>query len=111
MEDKKITKEEYKKQRDKAIKQIVDLLNKYNLTIKTNDLILGTNILTLLSQSTKFESQTIQFFIEVGERAPDAGIFRDSSSSHSSDAFWFLSTITSPPRSIVNSWFPIEVTL
>jgi len=35
MEDKKITKEKYQKQRDGAIKQIVDLLNKYNLTIIT----------------------------------------------------------------------------
>jgi len=33
MEDKKITEEEFEKQREAAIKQIVDLLNKYDLTI------------------------------------------------------------------------------
>jgi hypothetical protein len=33
VEDRKITEEEFEKQREAAIKQIVDLLNKYNLTI------------------------------------------------------------------------------
>ena len=33
MEDRKITEEEFEKQREAAIKQIVELLNKYNLTI------------------------------------------------------------------------------
>ena len=33
MRDGKISKEEFSKQRDEAIKQIVELLNKYDLTI------------------------------------------------------------------------------
>lgn len=33
MDNSKISKEEFKKQRDEAIKQIVGLLNTYNLTI------------------------------------------------------------------------------
>lgn len=35
MTDDNITKEDFKKQRDEAIKQIVNLLNKYNLTLIT----------------------------------------------------------------------------
>jgi hypothetical protein len=33
MEDRKISQEEFEKQREEAIKQIVSLLNKYDLTI------------------------------------------------------------------------------
>jgi hypothetical protein len=33
MEDRKISQEEFEKQREDAIKQIVELLNMYNLTI------------------------------------------------------------------------------
>jgi len=35
MEDRKITEEEFKKQRDEAIKKIVEILNTYDLTIVT----------------------------------------------------------------------------
>ena len=48
MEDRRITEEEFKKQQEAAVKQISELLNKYNLTIITEH-----NIKIILNKNSK----------------------------------------------------------
>lgn len=43
--------------------------NNYNFTLKANELEQGITILTLIAQANNYQSQTIQFFVEVFERA------------------------------------------
>ncbi|MFX1488734.1 MAG: hypothetical protein ACFFBI_06270, partial [Promethearchaeota archaeon] len=47
----------------------------YNITIDSNDLNLGTNILTIFSQLDNYQTQTIKFFINVVERSTQLQIF------------------------------------
>ncbi|KKN08515.1 hypothetical protein LCGC14_1055930 [marine sediment metagenome] len=70
-----------------GIESLSELNNKYNLTINTNNLNLGINILTILSQLTKFESLTIQFFIDVAERAPQFNLFINGENKTSDPVF------------------------
>jgi len=44
-------------------------INDYNITINSNDLNLGTNILTIFAQLNNYQTQTIKFFINVIQRS------------------------------------------
>ena len=70
-----------------GINSLTEIDNRYNITINTIDLNLGTNIFTILSQLTKFESLTIQFFIEVIERAPLFNLFINGENKTSDPVF------------------------
>ncbi|GAH22143.1 unnamed protein product, partial [marine sediment metagenome] len=48
-----------------------ETINHYNLTLNTNDLNQGINILTIFAQLDNYQSQTIQFFINVIEIATE----------------------------------------
>ena len=58
-----------------GIESLSEINNKYNITINSNDLNLGINVLTIFSQLTNFESQTIRLIVEVGERVPHFNLF------------------------------------
>ncbi len=58
-----------------GVESLTGINDRYNITMNVNDLNLGTNVLTIFSQLTKFESQTIQFIIEIVERAPYFNLF------------------------------------
>ena len=70
-----------------GIKSFSEINKTYNATINTNDLNLGTNILTILSQLTKFESHTTQIFIEVVERTPQFNLFINGENKTSDPVF------------------------
>ena len=42
-----------------------ETLNQYNFTLNTNDLSQGVNVLTIFAQKGNYQSQTIQFFINI----------------------------------------------
>ncbi|NVM16782.1 MAG: hypothetical protein HWN80_03640 [Candidatus Lokiarchaeota archaeon] len=42
-----------------------ETINQYNLTLNTNDLVQGVNVLTIFAQKGSYQSQTIQFFINI----------------------------------------------
>ena len=52
-----------------------ETLNQYNFTLNTNDLEQGINILTIFAQLSNYQPKSIQFFIEVVERATEIQIF------------------------------------
>jgi hypothetical protein len=52
-----------------------ETVNHYNITINSNDLVEGINILTIFAQLTNYQPKSIQFFIEVVERATQLQLF------------------------------------
>ena len=44
-------------------------VNQYNFTLNTNNLTLGVNVITIFAQKSNYQSQTIQFFINIQIRA------------------------------------------
>jgi len=59
-----------------------ETINHYNLTLNTNDLNQGINILTIFAQLDNYQSQTIQFFINVTEIATELFIFLDGNQTY-----------------------------
>ena len=61
----------------------------FNFTILTNNLTKGINILTIFSQLDSYEAQTIQFFINVDERATELVLFVNGIQKNQSDTIQF----------------------
>ncbi len=70
-----------------GVESLTGINDRYNITMNVNDLNLGTNVLTIFSQLTKFESQTIQFIIEIVERAPYFNLFINGENKTSDPVF------------------------
>ncbi|KKM16585.1 hypothetical protein LCGC14_1684360, partial [marine sediment metagenome] len=70
-----------------GIDSLTEINNTYNITLSTNNLSLGINVLTIYSQKTNFESQTIQFFINVVERATNLNLFLNGEDKTSDTVF------------------------
>ncbi|MBY9010333.1 MAG: hypothetical protein KGD74_10760 [Candidatus Lokiarchaeota archaeon] len=64
-------------------------LNQYNYTLNTNNLSQGVNVLTIFAQKNNYQSQTIQFFINVDERATELILFVDGLQKNQSDTIQF----------------------
>ena len=55
-----------------------ETLNQYNFTLNTNDLSQGVNVLTIFAQKNNYQSQTIQIYVNVIERATQLTLYIDS---------------------------------
>jgi len=62
-----------------------EISNQYNYTIDTNDLAQGITILTIQAQLTNYQSQTIQFYVEVIERDTEIQLYVDSIQKNETD--------------------------
>ena len=62
-----------------------ETLNQYNFTLNTNDLSQGVNVLTIFAQKNNFQSQTIQVYVNVVERATQLILYIDSVQKFDSD--------------------------
>jgi len=58
-----------------GVENLTRINDRYTIIISTDNLTIGTNVLTIFSQLTKFDSKTIQFFVEVVERVPNFDLF------------------------------------
>ncbi|MBY8990437.1 MAG: hypothetical protein KGD58_06755 [Candidatus Lokiarchaeota archaeon] len=65
-----------------------ETINHYNLTLNTNDLNQGINILTIFAQLDNYQSQTIQFFINVIEIATELLMFLDGNQTYVRDTIY-----------------------
>ncbi len=63
-----------------------ETLNQYNTTLNTNDLSPGVNVLTIFAQKINYQSQTIQIYINVVERASNITLFVESEQKYDSDS-------------------------
>jgi len=54
-----------------------ETLNQYNFTLKTNDLSQGVNVLTIFAQKNSYQSQTLQIYVNVVERATQLMLYVD----------------------------------
>ena len=61
----------------------------FNYSIQTNNLTKGINILTIFAQLDGYQAQTIQFFINVDERATELILFINSSQVNHGDTVQF----------------------
>ncbi len=59
-----------------------ETINHYNLTLNTNELNQGINILTIFAHLDNFQSQTIQFFINVTEIETELLLFMDGNQTY-----------------------------
>ena len=64
-----------------------ELLNQYNFTLDTDDLSQGINVLTILCTMDSFQSQTIQFVINIQERDTYIRLFIEELEIFDSDTF------------------------
>ena len=55
-----------------------ETLNQYNFTLNTNDLSQGVNVLTIFAQKSSYQSQSIQVYVNVVERATQSKFYIDS---------------------------------
>jgi len=62
-----------------------EISNQYNYTIDTNDLAQGITILTIQAQLTNYQSQTIQFYVEVIERDTEIQLYVNSIQKNETD--------------------------
>ena len=62
-----------------------ETLNQYNFTLNTNYLSQGVNILTIFAQRSNYQSQTIQIYVNVVERATQLMLYVDSVQKFDSD--------------------------
>jgi len=60
----------------------------YNITLNTNNLKQGINILTIFAQLDNYQSQTIQFFINIIEIETELLVFLDGNQTFESDVFF-----------------------
>jgi hypothetical protein len=65
-----------------------ETINHYNLTLNTNDLNQGINILTIFTQLDNYQSQTIQFFINITEIATELLLFLDGNQTFSGETIY-----------------------
>lgn len=61
--------------------------NQYNISIETNILVRGVNVLTIFAYSNGYQDNTIQFFINVNERATELLLYLDGVQFNDSDTF------------------------
>ena len=66
-----------------------ETLNQYNFTLNTNDLSQGVNVLTIFAQKSNFQSQTIQFYINVDIRSTELFLFVNGVQKNQSDTIQF----------------------
>ncbi len=64
-----------------------ETLNQYNLTLNTNNLSQGVNVLTIFAQKSNYQSQTIQIYVNVVERATQLMFFINSSQYYDGNTF------------------------
>ncbi|NVM45644.1 MAG: hypothetical protein HWN79_12080, partial [Candidatus Lokiarchaeota archaeon] len=64
-----------------------ELLNQYNYTLITNDLNQGINVLTILCTKDNYQSQTIQFVINIQERVTYIRLFIEGLEIFDSDTY------------------------
>ena len=62
-----------------------EALNQYNFTLNTNNLSQGVNVLTVFAQRSNYQSQTIQIYIDVVERATQLMLYINSVEKFDSD--------------------------
>ena len=65
-----------------------DTLNQYNFTLNTKDLSQGVNVLTIFAQKDKYQSQTIQIYVNVVERATQLMLYIDNIQKFDSDTIF-----------------------
>ena len=58
-----------------SVNNLDELGSQFNITINSNDLLEGINILTVFAQLLNYQPKSIQFFIEVVERATQIQLF------------------------------------
>ena len=64
-----------------------EYFNQYNYTLSTNDLNQGINVLTILCTKDNFQSQTIQFVIDIQERVTYLRLFIEGLEIFDSDTY------------------------
>ncbi len=62
-----------------------ETLNQYNFTVNTNNLSQGVNVLTIFAQKNNYQSQTIQIYVDVVERATQLMLYIDDTQKYDSD--------------------------
>jgi len=62
-----------------------ETLNQYNFTLNTNNLSQGVNVLSIFAQKSKYQSQTIQIYVNVVERATQLMLYIDDVQKFDSD--------------------------
>lgn len=62
--------------------------NQYNFTLNTNDLNQGVNIITIFAQKNNYQSQTIQIYVNVVERATQLMLYIDNDQKFDSDTIF-----------------------
>ena len=65
-----------------------ETLNQYNLTLNTDDLSQGVNVLTIFAQKINYQSQTIQIYINVAERASKIILLVENVTKYDSDSIY-----------------------
>jgi uncharacterized integral membrane protein len=65
-----------------------ETLNQYNFTLNTNDLSQGVNVLTVFAQKNNYQSQTIQIYVNVVERATQLMLYINSVQKFDSDTIF-----------------------
>ena len=64
---------------------LTETLSQYNFTLNTNNLSQGVNVLTVFAQKNNYQSQTIQIYVNVVERATQLMLYIDSVQKFDSD--------------------------
>ncbi|KKK90508.1 hypothetical protein LCGC14_2722300, partial [marine sediment metagenome] len=62
--------------------------NQYNISLDTNNLEKGINILTIFAQLNNYQSQTIQFFINIKDIETELLVYLDGNQTFESDVFF-----------------------
>ncbi len=65
-----------------------ETLNQYNFTLNTNDLSQGVNVLTVFAQKNNYQSQTIQIYVNVVERATQLMLYINNELKSDSDTIF-----------------------
>ena len=65
-----------------------ETLNQYNFTLNTNDLSQGVNVLTIFAQKNNYQSQTIQIYVNVVERATQLMLYINNELKSDSDTIY-----------------------
>lgn len=68
-----------------GIGSLDEISNQYNFTLNSNDLNQGMNVLTIFAQLNNYQSQTIQFFINIQERATRLQLYIDGIQKNATD--------------------------
>ena len=68
-----------------GVDNLTETSNYYNITINSNDLDLGFNVLIIIAQLENYTSQTFQIFIELNELETELGLFVNNNQLFESD--------------------------